>query len=115
MHWGYNFWYSQLSKAQINPYEVSDSGNAFTAGDPFVVYPGENYTPVCALRLKVFRDCLQDMRALLALEALAGKEKAMEILESDGEITFNKYPHSERWLFEKRAAINNLIKELTKN
>lgn len=115
LHWGYNFWYSQLSKSKLNPYEVSDGGNAFSGGDPYVVYPGENNVPVCALRLKVFRDALQDMRALYALEALAGKEKAMEVLESHGEIAFNKYPHSEKWHFEKREEINNLIKELTKN
>lgn len=115
LHWGYNFWYSQLSKSQINPYEVSDCGNAFSGGDAFVVYPGENNAPVCSLRLKVFRDALQDMRALYALEAFAGKEKAMEILESDGEIAFNKYPHSEKWHFEKRLAINNAIKALTNN
>ncbi|MBQ8783053.1 MAG: DUF4091 domain-containing protein [Clostridia bacterium] len=115
LHWGYNFWYTQLSKAKINPYEVSDGGNAFSGGDPCVVYPGENLSPVCSLRLKVFYDALQDMRALLALEKLAGREEAVKILESDGEITFNQYPHSEKWHFEKRMAINNAIKQLTKN
>ncbi len=113
LHWGYNFWYTQLSKAKVNPYEVSDCGNAFSGGDAYVVYPGENNASVCSLRLKVFRDALQDMRALYALEALAGKDKAMEILEAEGEIAFNKYPHSEKWHFEKRLAINNAIKTLT--
>lgn len=115
LHWGYNFWYSQLSKTKLNPYEVSDGGNAFSGGDPYVVYPGEDFTPVCALRLKVFFDALQDMRALYALESLAGKDKTFEILQSEGEITFDQYPHSEKWHFEKRMAINNAIKELTKN
>ncbi len=110
LHWGYNFWYSQLSKSKINPYEVSDSGNAFSAGDPFVVYPGENYKPVCSLRLKVFRDAFQDISALKALESFVGKEEVLKILESDGEITFNRYPRSEQWHFEKRNEINKIIK-----
>ncbi len=114
LHWGYNFWYSQLSKAKINPYEVSDGGDAFSGGDPCVVYPGENFNPVCSLRLKVFYDALQDMRALLVLEKLAGKDEVLKVLESEGEITFNQYPHSEKWHFEKRMQINNAIKELTK-
>ncbi len=114
LHWGYNFWYTQLSREKINPYEVSDGGNAFSGGDPYVVYPGENLSPVCSLRLKVFCDSLQDMRALLALEKLIGREETLKILESEGEITFNQYPRSEKWLFEKRAEINNKIKQLTK-
>lgn len=114
LHWGYNFWYTQLSKAKINPYEVSDGGNAFSGGDPYVVYPGENYTPVCSLRLKVFYDALQDMRALNTLEQLIGKDETLRILESDGELTFNQYPHSEKWHFEKRMEINKIIKQLTK-
>ena len=51
----------------------------------------------------------------LHLSIGVGKEKAMEILESDGEIAFNKYHHSEKWHFEKRLAINNAIKALTNN
>lgn len=115
LHWGYNFWYSQLSKEKINPYEVSDGGNAFSGGDPFVVYPGENLSPVCSLRLKVFFDAIQDMRALVALEKLTSKENVCSILDSDGKITFNTYPHSEQWHFEKRSEINNAIKVLTNN
>ncbi len=114
LHWGYNFWYTQLSRAKINPYEVSDCGNAFSGGDAYIVYPGENYAPVCSLRLKVFCDALQDMRALYALESLVGREKTLNLLESESEIAFNKYPHSEKWHFEKRMAINDAIKQLTK-
>ena len=113
LHWGYNFWYSQLSKEKVNPYQVSDGGNAFTAGDPFVVYPGENYMPVNSLRLKIFRDAFQDISALNALESLVGREKVMYILEKEGELTLNKYPRSEQWHFEKRHEINMAIKEIT--
>ena len=42
LQWGYNFYATQLSDYQVNPYEVTD-GEAFSpAGDCFQVYPGEN-------------------------------------------------------------------------
>ena len=44
LHWGYNFYNTQFSIERINPYEVTDSGNAFPSGDPFLVYPGADRT-----------------------------------------------------------------------
>lgn len=41
LQWGYNFWYSQFSKHEIDPFTVTDAGKAFPSGDAFVVYPGE--------------------------------------------------------------------------
>ncbi|MBQ4272048.1 MAG: aminotransferase class V-fold PLP-dependent enzyme, partial [Clostridia bacterium] len=49
LHWGHNFWYSQYSKYEINPYKVTDAGNAFPSGDAFVVYPGKNGEPLNSL------------------------------------------------------------------
>lgn len=115
LHWGYNFWYSCLSRRQINPYLVTDGDEAFSAGDPFVVYPGENGEPVASLRLKIFADALQDLRALRVFEKLYGKEKAIEIIDSDTKITFSSYERSERWHFEKREEINALIKKAIDN
>jgi len=113
LQWGHNFWYAQFSKREVNPFEESDAGKAFPSGDAFVVYPGEDGAPLNSLRLKVFYDALQDMRALQLLESLIGIEKTITLLESglDQEITFKSYPHSDDWQLEKREQINAAIKK----
>lgn len=112
LHWGFNYWNTQFSKKKINPYEVTDAGKAFQSGDSFVVYPKKDGTALCSLRLKVFYDAFQDMMALQTLEKLAGREKAMAVLEDglDKELTFFDYPHSDSWQLETREKINMAIK-----
>lgn len=114
LHWGLNFWYSQLSDHPINPFEITDSDNAFPAGDPFVLYPGEKGMPYVSLRFKVFREALQDQRALKLLESLIGREKTLNILENSNEITFNSYPHNINWMINKREEINQAIENAIK-
>lgn len=114
LQWGLNFWYSQLSDHPINPFETSDSDGAFPAGDAFVLYPGENGKPLASIRFKAFREALQDQRALQLLEKLKGRDEALKILESDGEIKFNEYPMSAGWQIEKREEINAAIKSALK-
>lgn len=117
LHWGYNFYYSQYSKRNINPYEETDAGEAFSSGDAFVVYPKEDGTPLNSLRLNVFYDAFQDMMALQLLESKIGRDKTLKILEADTDgvpITFSKYPHSAEWLLKTREKINNAIKEANK-
>lgn len=109
LHWGYNFYNSVLSLEKINPYESSDGLGGYEAGDPFVVYPGENGEVVCSLRLKVLSDAFQDFRALKYLESLAGKEKTDELT---GDITFKNYPHEAAWLLDLRESINMSIQSI---
>lgn len=116
LHWGYNYWYTRYSIKAIDPYKITDAGGAFAAGDSFVVYPGEGGKPLCSLRLKVFYDALQDMRALQLLESLIGREKTIALLEEEGEITFRNYPHSDDWQLQTREKINRAIaNEIKKN
>ncbi len=112
LHWGYNFWYKQFSTGPVDPFTETDAGGSFPSGDSFVVYPGDNGTPLISLRLKVFYDALQDMRALQLLESLIGKEKTMQILEDGIEpITFAQYPHCDDWQLATREKINAAIKQ----
>ena len=112
LHWGYNFYYSQLSKGLIDPYTVTDAGKAFPSGDSFVVYPDNDGTPLHSIRLKVFYDALQDMAALKTLEKLTNKRECLNIIEENGKhsITFSNYPHSNEWLLSTREKINEKIK-----
>ena len=93
LHWGFNFYYSQLSKREINPFLVTDADEAFQSGDAFSVYPGKN-GPYESLRSVVFYEALQDYRACRLLESFIGKEKVDELINEDGDIKFNKYPRT---------------------
>lgn len=111
LHYGYNFWFSQLSRRVINPYIDTTAGNAFPAGDAFVVYPlDEDGEVVCSLRLYVFNEGLQDMRALELLESLTDKETVRKML---GDIQgFTDYPRTSSYILQLREKINKKIKEL---
>lgn len=112
LHWGFNFWYARLSKKAIDPFNNTDADKGFPSGDSFLVYPGEA-GPIESIRLEVFYDVLQDLRALKLLEKLIGREKVMELLEGSLEkpITFTEYPRESEWLLAKREEINEKIKE----
>ncbi len=116
LHWGYNFYYSQLSRGLINPFIVTDAGKAFPSGDSFIVYPNSDGTPYHSIRLKVFFDALQDMAALNTLEKLTNKTECLKIIEENNKysITFSEYPHSNEWLLTTREKINYRIKEQIK-
>lgn len=113
LQWGYNFWFSHHSEYEIDPFTVSDAGGAFPSGDAYVVYPGEDGDALISIRLKVFYDGFQDMRALRLLESLVGREKTIEILEEglDEPITFRNYPRCADWHMNTRERINKAISE----
>ena len=113
LHWGYNFYNSQYSIKAIDPYKITDAGGGFPSGDSFIVYPAKDGTALESLRLKVFYDGFQDMRALKLLESKIGREKTLEILEEGLEkpLSFTEYPRCEEWLLSTRERINQKIKE----
>nr|WP_051253595.1 glycoside hydrolase domain-containing protein [Paenibacillus alginolyticus] len=112
LHWGYNFWYSQYSKKAIDPFRVTDAGQGFPSGDAFLVYPGEQ-GPVESLRLEVFYEAIQDLRALELLESQIGRDAVLLLLEEclEKPITFSDYPNDADWLLGKREQINRKIAE----
>lgn len=113
LHWGYNFYYTQLSKGLIDPFKVSDAGGKFPSGDSYVVYPANDGTPYHSIRLKIFFDALQDMAALNTLENLTDKTECLNIIDENSKhnISFSEYPHSDEWLLSTREQINSKIKE----
>ncbi|NLC67611.1 MAG: DUF4091 domain-containing protein [Clostridiaceae bacterium] len=111
LQWGYNFWYSLLSRYPIDPYKVTDASHSFPSGDAFLVYPGEDEKPLESLRFEVFYEGLQDMRTLKLLESHTGYEETVNLLEKGlgYPITFKKYPRDAGWLLHKREEINRMI------
>lgn len=110
LHWGYNFYFSQFSMETVNPLMITDGDYFAPAGDTFSVYPAPDGTPYASLRLEVFHDGLQDMRALALCESLYGREYTLKLLEqgTDG-ITFSEYPRDGAFLPAMRERVNAAI------
>lgn len=108
LHWGYNFWYTQYSLSDIDPFMTTDAGGVFPSGDSFSVYPGKDGKAIPALRLYVFSEALSDLAALQALEKKIGREATLTLLEKGLEkpLTFKEYPRDAEWLLSKREEIN---------
>ena len=112
LNWGYNFYKTQYSLRSVNPFLRTDGENFVPSGDTFLVYPAHNGKPYESIRLLVFEEAIQDIRALKLLESLIGKEKVLSIIEKGIDpVTFEDYPHSAEWLLGVREEINKQIKE----
>lgn len=112
LHWGFNFWYAQLSKRAVNPFKNTTADGNFPAGDGFIVYPGENGEPMTTIREKAFFSGVCDYTALQALENKAGRPAAEELLKRTlGDITFTSYPlEAEKFEEFRRELINAMDK-----
>ena len=106
LHWGYNFYYSQYSLYNINPYTTTSSDGAFPSGDAFSVYPGKD-GPVPSVRAFVFREALADIEICKVLEEKIGRDAVVRLIdgEADMELTFSQYPRNS-------VFINNLIDKM---
>ena len=115
LQWGYNFYNNQLSYAAVNPFMSTDAEYFGAAGDAFSVYPGPGGKPWESIRLLVFYDALQDVRAFKLCEQLCGRDYVMNILEENTEpITFRKYPRNDDYLLNVREKINQAVKAALK-
>lgn len=114
LQWGFNFWYSQFSTRALDPFRETDAGGNFPAGDAFLVYPGPE-GPIDSIRGEVFREALQDQRALQLLEKLQGRDKTVRLLERglEAPITMVRYPHDAGWLLRMRELVNRRIAALS--
>lgn len=92
LHWGFNFWNTQLSRRALDPFSDTCSGGGFQAGDAFVVYPGDGGVPWQSIRLAVFREAMDDLRLFTALVERDGREAVAELLELEG-LTLVDYPN----------------------
>jgi hypothetical protein len=84
------------------------------SGDKILIqfYPAKDGTAYESLRLCIFNEGLQDLRAMKLCESLYGKDFVVNLLEADIDpITFSEYPNSAEWLLKTREKINLAIKE----
>jgi len=110
LHWGYNFWFKRYSTASLDPFKETDAGGEFPAGDPFLVYPGED-GPLDSIRYEVLREGFQDHRALKLLESMIGRTQTIEFIEKSlgYEISDTVYPKVEDDFLKFRNALNEKI------
>ena len=117
LHWGYNFYNTCRSTEHIDPFAVTDAGKLFCAGDSFIVYPGNNFTALPSIRAFVFRDGLQDMRALVLCEKLCGKDAVLNILkDANGGVlpALTEVPQDDYYTQKVREAVNSAIEAALK-
>lgn len=108
LQWGYNFYHTQLSLANLNPYEVTDAGGVFPSGDAFQVYPGRDGKPEESIRFMLNHLAMQDLRALEALETLQGREQVLRLLEecAQGPLILTDYPRDAAFFDRLRQRVN---------
>lgn len=113
LQWGYNFYNNQGSYDAINPYTDSCGDGWVPGGDTYCVYPAPDGNALESLRITVFYDAIQDIRAMKLAESLIGKERVLEAIETafGGEIAFNRCARSSEQMLAVREAVNELIKK----
>ena len=108
LHWGFNFYNSGLSYAQINPYAVTNAGGAFPPGDGFIVYPKENGVNL-SMRSEMMAMAFEDYDLLYTLEQKIGAEKVREMLKAEGVSGYTEYPRSAKWHTEFIEKVKRML------
>ena len=112
LQWGYNFYNTQHSYDAINPYLDTCGDGWVPAGDTFSVYPASDGSAYESLRIVVFHEALQDIRAMQLAEELCGKDAVVKAIEDAfGKcVEFNVCARSADEILRVRQAVNDLIK-----
>lgn len=110
LHWGFNFWKTELSRKNINPFLVNDAGGAFPAGDAFTVYPGDN-APLDSIRNEILSDCWCDYKALLLAEKKVGRNGVLAVLDKYGVKNVNEYSLNNEDYLSIRQEIIEIIQK----
>ena len=112
LQWGFNFYNNQFSVDECEPYTDVSGEHWVPAGDTFSVYPAPHGKVYESLRIVVFHDALQDMRAMKLCESLYSRETVVAEMERayGKKITFTSSAYSAKELMAVRERINDMIK-----
>lgn len=111
LHWGFNFYYSELSARLVDPFRDTTAGGAFPGGDAFIVYPGEDGAPLESIRYRVLAAAMADLRAMALLERLAGRARVLEIIDPGADLAFDRFSYDADAYRRMREEINAAIME----
>jgi len=112
LHWGFNFYQNFHSVDPVNPYLNGCGDDWVVSGDTCIVYPAQNGTAYDSIRLPVFFDALQDMRAMKLCEKYYSKEEIIAGIEKifGGELRFDTCTEDSSTMLAIREYVNGLIK-----
>ena len=112
LQWGFNFYGTHNSYRAIDPYSDSCGYDWVPSGDTYSVYPAADGSAIESMRIVVFYDALQDIRAMKLAESLCGKEAVIASIEKafGKEISFDVCARSADEILNVRNAVIELIK-----
>lgn len=113
LHWGFNFYNSQLSRYPINPYLTTSADQAFPSGDPFLVYPSTEGA-YSSMRGEVMYEAIQDMNICFALERKVGRNEVVSMIDRAAgfDLRFDHYPKNKEFLENLRKEMIDLIDQI---
>ncbi|MCL3778691.1 MULTISPECIES: DUF4091 domain-containing protein [unclassified Actinomyces] len=109
LHWGFNFYYSELSARLVDPFRDTTAGGAFPSGDAFIVYPGDDGRPLESIRYRVMRSAMADLRAMELLESLRGRRAVLDVIDLDGTLAFDRFSYDATAYLAMRERLNAAI------
>lgn len=106
LHWGFNFYYAQLSRYPVNPYLTTSADHAFPSGDGFTVYPGKDAV-YPSIRGEMMYEAIQDLRICETAEQKLGRDRVIAMIDKKAgyDITFEEYPKTDAFLEELREEL----------
>ncbi len=111
LHWGFNFYNSQFSLRHIDPFRVTDSGDVFPSGDPFLVYPAPDGTAWDSIRSEVLGEAMQDLRLLQLCEEKLGRPGTLALVQKAAgmEMRFDEYPRDAAFFDRLRETLLSVL------
>ena len=111
LHWGLNFYNSQVSRYKINPYNTTSGDGRFPSGDPFILYPSKDGA-YGSVRGKVTKDAIIDMDICRTLEQFIGREAVIKMIDEMAgmNVDFENYPNNKEYLPNLREKMIEIIK-----
>lgn len=112
LHWGFNFWNSELSRGAIDPLRDTTASGAFPGGDPFIVYPGPGGIPWESVRHRVFAQAVWDLRVMHRIAELVGRDAVMAAIDTDaggGRLRFDAFSLDPEHYLAVREKLNGLL------
>ena len=89
LNWGYNFYNNRWSIDHVNPFLNPCAGYWGITGDAHLVYPSQDGTPLDSLRLRAFKQGMDDIRVMALAASFYGHAAVVaEIEKIVGEIDF---------------------------
>ena len=113
LHWALCNYHSGDTGGLVNPY-VEHSGKSWVpGGDTFLLYPANDGTAHQSLRHCIFRDAMQDIRAMQLCESLTSHDEVVAAIEEElgFELRFSTCAPSTNAMTRVRERINRMILE----